>query len=723
MIAQKNKIAKSILLILLFSSVFSLNAQTVISDTLYLAADSLKKDRVKLDMTWRYHSGDDSLWASPEFDHSSWDTTRTYIKITDSTLIVLPEVGWYRKWIVVDSALVNKSLLFVLRHYGASEIYVNGESRFKFGNVFTDTSAEEAYMAWNEPMIVSLDSSNTYLLAVRFSNKIARENPRWFRKWIQSNGFELRIGDSNIHLNDFILNRILSFGINGLIGGLFISLFALYFLLFLFYSRKKENLYYSLFTLGLGIILLFSVVRQFIHGNLILYVFFTAFPVVMLVVIFGSYLGFLYSIFYKKIPRVSWVFTAFAILVMGFLTFSVDDNLINIFLGTYVGILTLEGLRVIIMAIYKKRKYAWIVGLGVLFFVLLIVVFLIAGIFEIELSGIVAIVIFFTGLFGLPLSMSIYLARTIAETNHDLEEQLVTVKDLSAKELEHQKKNAEMAIHAEKERASAEEAKLRTKAAELQAKAAEAQARALQVENERKSKELEEARQLQLSMLPQELPELPNVDIAVYMQTATEVGGDYYDFHVEEDGTLTVVFGDATGHGINAGMVVTATKSLFNAEAGNPDIVKTMALISRSLSDMNLRFLFMCLILLKIKDYVLHISSGGMPPLLIHRHDTAKVEEILIKGLPLGSKLQLDYEDQKVPLKKGDTILLYSDGFPELFDEQNEMFGYDQVSEVFAEIGDGDPESIIEALKEQCASWAPSERPNDDVTFVVIKIK
>ncbi|MEJ2545800.1 MAG: two-component regulator propeller domain-containing protein, partial [Calditrichaceae bacterium] len=58
-------------------------------------------------------------------------------------------------------------------------------------------------------------------------------------------------------------------------------------------------------------------------------------------------------------------------------------------------------------------------------------------------------------------------------------------------------------------------------------------------ENKRKTKELEEARQLQLSMLPKELPQLPHLDIAVYMQTATEVGGDYYDFHVALDGTLT----------------------------------------------------------------------------------------------------------------------------------------------------------------------------------------
>ena len=69
-------------------------------------------------------------------------------------------------------------------------------------------------------------------------------------------------------------------------------------------------------------------------------------------------------------------------------------------------------------------------------------------------------------------------------------------------------------------------------------KEANLRAQLAETENERKTKELEEARQLQLSMLPKVLPQLPNLDIAVYMKTATEVGGDYYDFNVAMDGTL-----------------------------------------------------------------------------------------------------------------------------------------------------------------------------------------
>ena len=107
------------------------------------------------------------------------------------------------------------------------------------------------------------------------------------------------------------------------------------------------------------------------------------------------------------------------------------------------------------------------------------------------------------------------------------------------------------------------EQKSRVRESELRVKATEAEKRVLEVENERKTKELEEARQLQLSMLPKELPKLPNLEIASFMRTATEVGGDYYDFHVHLDGTLTVVLGDATGHGMMSGMMVSIMKSLY----------------------------------------------------------------------------------------------------------------------------------------------------------------
>ena len=267
------------------------------------------------------------------------------------------------------------------------------------------------------------------------------------------------------------------------------------------------------------------------------------------------------------------------------------------------------------------------------------------------------------------------------------------------------------------------EMEMRAEAAELQAKAAEAERRALEAENKRKSEELEEARQLQLSMLPKKLPQLPNLDIAVYMQTATEVGGDYYDFHVGLEGTLTVVIGDATGHGMKAGTMVTATKSLFRSYASNPDILFSFKEFTRCIKEMNFGKTSMCLTMLKIKGNKMQMSTAGMPPSFIFRRDTRVVEEHLFKAMPLGTMMKFPYELKDTTLHPGDTILLMSDGLPELLNDKDEMYGYKKIRNGFEDVAEKAPEEIISFLKNEGKAWNNNQAPDDDVTFVVIKVK
>jgi len=266
-----------------------------------------------------------------------------------------------------------------------------------------------------------------------------------------------------------------------------------------------------------------------------------------------------------------------------------------------------------------------------------------------------------------------------------------------------------------------EQARLRE--AELRAEAAELQARAIEAEHRRKTEELEEARRLQLSMLPRQVPQLPHLEIAAYMKPATEVGGDYYDFHLAADGTLTVAVGDATGHGLKAGTMVTATKGLFNALANAPEITQFLWQVSLALKQMKLRGLYMALTLAKVKDYCLTIGVAGMPPPLVYRAATRTVEEVAIKGIPLGSVSRYSYRQQELSLSPGDTVMLMSDGFAERFNEQGEMLDYAQAKQVFAEIAGSAPQEIIEHFVKIGEAWAGGRPQDDDVTFVVLKVK
>ena len=245
----------------------------------------------------------------------------------------------------------------------------------------------------------------------------------------------------------------------------------------------------------------------------------------------------------------------------------------------------------------------------------------------------------------------------------------------------------------------------------------------LEAENEICAKELEEARQLQLSMLPRTVPQLPQLEVAAYMKPATEVGGDYYDFHLSEDGELTVAIGDATGHGLKAGTVVTATKSLFNHLAQESDIPTIFRQSSQALKRMNLRSLFMAMTIAKVKGYQLRLGSSGMPPILIYRAAQRVVEEISLNGVPLGSLTAYLYREYRLDLASGDVVVLMSNGYPERFNGNNEMLDYENAKSILLEIGVFPPQEIIDIFVKIGDKWAGGRPQDDDVTFVVLKAR
>jgi ligand-binding sensor domain-containing protein/serine phosphatase RsbU (regulator of sigma subunit) len=242
-------------------------------------------------------------------------------------------------------------------------------------------------------------------------------------------------------------------------------------------------------------------------------------------------------------------------------------------------------------------------------------------------------------------------------------------------------------------------------------------------ENERKTKELEEARQLQLSMLPKELPDLPDLEIAAFMRTATEVGGDYYDFLVQEDGVLDVAIGDATGHGLQAGTMVTLMKGFFTSDASKLGLKDFLNQFSKVIKDIKLGRILMSFSYLKIKNSSLQITSAGMPPIYYHHKAQNEVEEIFIPGVPLGAIRNAEYSSTEKKLKSGDTILLLSDGLPELMNHKEEMFDYPRLQKHFLDNIKETPDTIIEKLVEAGDLWREDRPQDDDITFVVIRIK
>ncbi len=243
----------------------------------------------------------------------------------------------------------------------------------------------------------------------------------------------------------------------------------------------------------------------------------------------------------------------------------------------------------------------------------------------------------------------------------------------------------------------------------------------LESENRRKSEELEKARRLQLSMLPATIPAPDWLDIAVFMKPATEVGGDYYDFLADGPRHLRVVVGDATGHGLQAGTMVTAAKSLFLASAVSSTPGEFLKHSSDSLSNMGFQDLYMAMLRLDLDGFHCRMASAGMPFPLWYRAAEQKVESLECGGLPLGSGLPVTYRELEFRPAVGDVLFLASDGLEECFNSHDEPFGQDRIGELLAAHHGEDAQTLVSVLIGAVEAWGEQQAENDDITMVILK--
>jgi serine phosphatase RsbU (regulator of sigma subunit) len=251
----------------------------------------------------------------------------------------------------------------------------------------------------------------------------------------------------------------------------------------------------------------------------------------------------------------------------------------------------------------------------------------------------------------------------------------------------------------------------------------EIQQRILEIEYDRKSLDLEEARRFQLSMLPKSVPAHDLFDVAVFTLTAAEVGGDYYDFHVAPSGVLTATVGDATGHGAKAGTMVTVVKALFSGYT--PEVMPAQFLrdAAEKVKRMDLGRMAMALLLARFDRNRLTVASAGMLPGYVHRARSGKIEEVARGATPLGT-LGADYHDVSIDLDAGDTVLFMTDGFPELQNAAGQQLGYAAAIDEFVAAAKGaTADDVIASLAAAAKRWNGERPPNDDVTFVVVRAK
>ncbi|MDE0637231.1 MAG: SpoIIE family protein phosphatase [Candidatus Poribacteria bacterium] len=655
---------------------------TPVTGKLVLTLDAVRSVAMNwLKSPWKYHPGDNPEWANPAYDDTDWESVSTLLSQKELPKSGWEGIGWFRlHFTVQDEKLKNTPLaLHVAYQAGASEIYLDGELLYAFGKVGTRKEEEEHYWERN-PQVITFSGKTDHVIAVRYSNFSSYQSTPVL-------GFGLVVAPLNESIKSRVTMVRQGTTLQMVWTAIPVFLMLQHLLLFFFYPRARENLYFALLTGSIGafVFIIFQFFILATSATQLLYLL--RLLVSVYVLIFLSGMLFLYTLFYSKLPKLFWIFlTGWGITLFVGLSdidkiifditstnsFSIGKVSIFPLLFSFTILTSLEMIRVIIVAIFKRKDSAWIFGLGSLspFVLPFIFGFIVSRTGHDIAWELTVIILFLAPLF----SMSVYLARNVSRTRRKLE----------TEELERQ---------------------------------------LLEVENTRKTEELEEARKLQMSMLPDAPPELPNLDVAFEMRPATEVGGDYYDFNLTDDGQLTIAIGDATGHGMNAGLVVSAVKSLFKTSAPGAGNLQILERISQGIKSMNLKRLYMAMTLATFNDNTLTLASAGMPPPLIYRSEENMVEEILLEGMPLGGVIGTDREEASFELQSGDTILLMSDGLPEMLNLENEMLDYPKTKELFTEIADKSPKAIIRHIIEGSTSWADGKPQEDDVTLVVIKAK
>ncbi|MCG6962676.1 MAG: PP2C family protein-serine/threonine phosphatase [Acidobacteria bacterium] len=232
--------------------------------------------------------------------------------------------------------------------------------------------------------------------------------------------------------------------------------------------------------------------------------------------------------------------------------------------------------------------------------------------------------------------------------------------------------------------------------------------------------ELEVARQLQAELMPAEPPRLDGYRIVFSYSTANTIGGDYYDVVPLEDGRVLLAAGDASGHGIAAGIVMAVAHAMLKvASDRDPEPAAVASTINAALYRTGGPRAFMTLFcgLLEPRSGEMNYVCAGHPYPLLRRR-TGEIEELGSGSLPLGLRPTLSLQTGSATLHAGDLLVMYSDGIPEQIDSAGRAFGFDRLRRVVG--GGGEPQEVHDRVLSELKRFAGDERPCDDRSLVVI---
>ena len=250
-----------------------------------------------------------------------------------------------------------------------------------------------------------------------------------------------------------------------------------------------------------------------------------------------------------------------------------------------------------------------------------------------------------------------------------------------------------------------------------------AELKELTLEKGRMQREMQMARDVQSSLIPQNVPQHSGWDGAFCWMPAFEVGGDYFDFISIDDHTLGLVIADVSDKGMPAALFMALSRTILRAVIGNHTdaasvIKRANQLIHHDAKEGMFITLFFAVLDLNTGELI-YVNGGHNPPLFFRREHQDLIE-LQPTGMAVGIEAGAVYTQKKIKLEKGDFIFLYTDGALDAT-VRGKKFNEKELNEFIYRHRNADPERILSLLKENLCGMNSSASSKDDLTMIVWK--
>jgi phosphoserine phosphatase RsbU/P len=237
--------------------------------------------------------------------------------------------------------------------------------------------------------------------------------------------------------------------------------------------------------------------------------------------------------------------------------------------------------------------------------------------------------------------------------------------------------------------------------------------------------ELEMAREIQLSILPQEIPKLDGLEITARYIPMSSVAGDFYDFIRVDDKHIGILVADVSGHGLPAALIASMLQVALAAQlihASDPGQV--LAGLHKALcGKFQQHFVTAVYVFVDLEKKSMNYAGAGHPPLLLWSDSTQSTAELVENGLPLGLFPDSTYSIGQRQIEAGDKVILYTDGIVETESPSQQGFGVDLFKGFLQSNHDLRANLFADSLLDELSNWSEHPRgqgQQDDITFLTL---